>query len=128
MFSEKPALAVMDVSFISIKLILPALKRVMGAEGRLVALIKPQFEAGPAALNKKGVVTSARVHERVLSEIAAYAPSVGWQLRAAEFSPITGGSGNLEFLGDFLPIERCTALPPTAEKLRALVERAHRML
>ena len=128
MFPERPVLAVMDVSFISIKLILPALKRVMGAEGRLVALIKPQFEAGPAALNKKGVIASARVHERVLSEIVAFAPNAGWQLRALEFSPIAGGSGNLEFLGDFLPIERCTALPPDGKAIRALVERAHKML
>ena len=118
----------MDVSFISFKLILPALKRVMGADGRLVALIKPQFEAGPAALGKKGVVTSARVHERVLAEIAAFAPNAGWQLRTLDFSPIAGGSGNLEFLGDFLPIERCEALPPDEKAVRALVDRAHRMI
>ena len=128
MFAPAPTLAVMDVSFISIKLILPALKRVMGADGRLVALIKPQFEAGPAALGKKGVVTSARVHERVRAEIAAFAPNAGWQLRALDFSPIAGGSGNLEFLGDFLSIERCEALPPDEKAVRALVDRAHRMI
>lgn len=128
MFAPAPTLAVMDVSFISIKLILPALKRVMGADGRLVALIKPQFEAGPAALGKKGVVTSARVHERVLAEIAAFAPNAGWQLRALDFSPIAGGSGNLEFWGDFLSIERCEALPPDEKAVRALVDRAHRMI
>ena len=79
-------------------------------------------------LGKKGVVTSARVHERVLAEIAAFAPNAGWQLRALDFSPIAGGSGNLEFLGDFFPIERCEALPPDEKAVRALVDRAHRMI
>ena len=128
MFSPLPTLAVMDVSFISIRLILPAVRRVMGTNGQLIALIKPQFEAGPSALGKNGIVSNARVHERVLNEIAAFAPSAGWQLTALEFSPIQGGSGNLEFLGNFQPIECAAALPPNAKSIQALVERAHKML
>ncbi len=128
MFSPVPTLAVMDVSFISIKLILPAICRVVGANGHLIALIKPQFEAGSAALGKNGIVTNARIHERVLSEIAAFAPSSGWQLTALDFSPIAGGTGNLEFLGNFQPIEQTCALPPDEKSIHALVERAHKML
>ena len=124
MFPESPTLGVMDVSFISILKILPALRRVLGDDGRLISLVKPQFEAGRDAPGKKGVIASAAVHERVLRQIAAVAPETGWRIRAFDYSPIAGTQGNLEFLADFIPDDGATPLPDMQE-IRALVRRAH---
>ena len=124
MFPESPTLGVMDVSFISITKILPALREVLGANGRLISLVKPQFEAGRSALGKNGIITSAAVHERVLRELAAAAPKLGWRVRAYNFSPIAGTQGNLEFLADLAPDDGRTPSPQLAE-IRELVQRAH---
>lgn len=123
-FSPAPNLGVMDVSFISICKILPALREILGENGRLISLIKPQFEAGREALGKKGVISSAAVHERVLREVAAFAPECGWRVRAYDFSPISGTQGNLEFLADFVPDDGSIPLP-NPQEIRALVKRAH---
>jgi len=103
MFPAKPTLAVMDVSFISIRLILPAALKVLGGEGRMVSLVKPQFEVGRSGVGKGGIVSDPRAHIAVLREITDFVPSLGWYLRAVDFSPITGGDGNLEFLADLMP-------------------------
>ncbi len=124
MFNPAPLLAVMDVSFISIRKILPALREVVGENGRLVSLIKPQFEAGRAALGKKGVISSASVHERVLKDVAAFAPECGWRVRAFDASPIAGTQGNLEFLADFVPDDGMTP-SPDARAIREIVKKAH---
>ena len=126
-FSPPPSLGVMDVSFISISKILPALREILGVNGRLLSLIKPQFEAGKASLGKKGVISSATVHEKVLKDVAAFAPLSGWRVRAFDFSPISGTQGNLEFLADFIPDDGTQPLPDTRE-IRALVKRAHESL
>ena len=127
MFELAPSLGVMDVSFISIRLILPSALAVLGAHGRMVALIKPQFEAGPSRLGKKGVVTDPAVHAEVLREAVAFAPSLGWRIRAIEPSPILGGSGNLEFLADFVP-DGASQEPPVGEdRIREVVRAAHRL-
>lgn len=128
MFPQRPVLGVMDVSFISIGLILPAAFQVLGPQGRMISLIKPQFEAGPQHIGKKGIVSDPRVHEQVLRRIVELAPSHGWHVRALDFSPIAGGSGNIEFLGDFAADASCGVLSPSAEDIRALVQRAHREL
>lgn len=123
-FPDPPSFGVMDVSFISILKILPALRDVLGDNGRLISLIKPQFEAGRACLGKKGVISSAAVHERVLRDLAAIAPETGWRVRAYDFSPIAGTQGNLEFLAELIPDDGSTPFPePTA--IRTLVKRAH---
>ena len=124
LFAPAPSLGVMDVSFISILKILPALRQVLGDGGRLLSLIKPQFEAGRELLGKKGVVSKPAVHERVLRDVAALAPECGWRVRALDFSPIKGGDGNLEFLGDFVPDDGRQAAPSSNE-IRDLVRRAH---
>lgn len=124
MFPERPALAVMDVSFISIMLILPAAFGVLGDSGRLISLVKPQFEAGRAQVGKHGVVSKPSVHINVLRRMVAFAPTLGWRVRALDFSPIAGGSGNLEFLADFVPEARCDRLI-TPDEIAALVKRAH---
>ena len=125
MFPEKPGLAVMDVSFISVRLIIPVLFDLMGQSGRLVSLIKPQFEAGRGQVGKHGVVREAETHLRVLKEIRDFAVSRGLRLRNADFSPITGPKGNIEFLADI----GCFAEDSLDDAaLQALVERAHREL
>ena len=126
MFPELPSLAVMDVSFISVKLILPALFQLLGKNGRVLSLIKPQFEAGPQALGKRGVVGDARAHEQVLAQLCAFVPTLGWCVRALDFSPVCGGDGNLEFLADLVP-SNDTAQPFVDRgEIRRLVAQAHR--
>ena len=96
-FEEPPDLVTVDVSFISLKLVLPAALALAKLPAQLVALIKPQFEAGRAAL-KKGVVRDAAVHAAVCDDIAAFVASLGWRVIAVIPSPIAGGDGNSEFL------------------------------
>ena len=89
---------VVDVSFISLRLVLPAMQRLMRAGGFIIALVKPQFEAGPQDVGKGGVVRDAEVHRRVLTEVLASAHALGLPLRGLTRSPITGAAGNTEFL------------------------------
>jgi len=95
---DEPAqLVTVDASFISLKLVLPAALALTKAPAELVALIKPQFEAGRERV-KKGVVRDAAVHAAVCDEIAAFVTSLGWSVVGIIPSPITGGDGNAEFL------------------------------
>jgi len=96
-FTEAPEFATVDVSFISLKLVLPALDRLLRRPAHLIALIKPQFEAGRAHV-KKGIVRDPAVHAAVCEEIAAFAASLGWNIAGVIPSPIEGGEGNKEFL------------------------------
>lgn len=91
-------MAVMDVSFISIKLVLPAVKALLKPGADLVCLIKPQFEAGRDEVGKKGVVRDARVHEDVVRNILAFAPGIGLSVMGLDFSPIKGPEGNIEYI------------------------------
>lgn len=93
-----PDLATIDVSFISLRLILPPLMPLLAPGGRVVALIKPQFEAGRDKVGKSGVVRDPGVHREVLQTVLAFAAEQGLVLRGLTFSPITGGDGNVEFL------------------------------
>jgi 23S rRNA (cytidine1920-2'-O)/16S rRNA (cytidine1409-2'-O)-methyltransferase len=94
----QPNIATIDVSFISLKLILPPLFEILLAGGEVVALIKPQFEAGRDKVGKSGVVRDAHVHVDVLKSILIFAHGLGFRLRGLTYSPITGGEGNIEFL------------------------------
>lgn len=100
MFTEKPEITVMDVSFISIKLILPAAIRVMGEGGVFYTLIKPQFEAGREHVGKNGVVRDEETHQNVISDIVRFAGEIGWAAVKIDYSPITGPKGNIEFLAE----------------------------
>lgn len=97
-FSAPPDFAATDVSFISVRLILPAMYACLADQARAVILVKPQFEAGRARVGKNGVVRDRRVHEDVLAETAQFAAALGFAVRALDFSPITGPQGNVEFL------------------------------
>jgi 23S rRNA (cytidine1920-2'-O)/16S rRNA (cytidine1409-2'-O)-methyltransferase len=96
-FSEPPALVVVDASFISLALVLPSVLALAAREARLLALIKPQFEAGRAAV-KKGVVRDEAVREQVCARVAGEIEALGWRVASVIPSPIEGGDGNREFL------------------------------
>lgn len=87
-----------DVSFISLKLVLPAAIRFLKDGGSLVALIKPQFEAGKASLNKKGIVRDEKTRQRVCDDIKQFAITCGFSFECVTVSPINGGDGNMEYL------------------------------
>jgi len=93
----EPDLVVIDVSFISLKQVLPAALKLAASSAQLIALIKPQFEAGRERV-RKGVVRDAAVHVAVCDDIAAFVASLGWRVVGLTPSPITGGDGNAEFL------------------------------
>lgn len=93
-----PQFASIDVSFISLRLILPTLKTVLCAGGDVLALVKPQFEAGREQVGKKGIVRDPAIHQQVLQRIMDAATSEGFHVRGIDYSPITGGEGNIEFL------------------------------
>ena len=95
---QQPALVVIDVSFISIRLILPAVKRWIPPVADIVALVKPQFEAGKGEVGKGGIVRSAQVRRRVLQDIVSFAESIGISAVDLIPSPITGAKGNVEYL------------------------------
>ncbi|HZP76432.1 MAG TPA: TlyA family RNA methyltransferase [Pseudolabrys sp.] len=95
--SGPPDIITADVSFISLKLVLPAALALAAMPAQLVALIKPQFEAGRAHL-KKGIVRDSAVHTAVCEDIAAHVASLGWRVAGVIPSPIAGGDGNAEFL------------------------------
>jgi 23S rRNA (cytidine1920-2'-O)/16S rRNA (cytidine1409-2'-O)-methyltransferase len=94
----EPTFATIDVSFISLRIILPPLKEILGSQGSVVALIKPQFEAGREKVGKSGVVKDPEVHTQVLETVLGIAAELGFRLKGLTYSPITGGEGNIEFL------------------------------
>lgn len=99
--TEDVSLVVVDASFISLKLLLPAFKRWMCQPADVIALIKPQFEAGREDVGKKGVVRNPEVHKRVLVNTCAAASVEGYSVRALTASPLKGPEGNREFFGWF---------------------------
>ena len=92
-------LAVMDLSFISLRLILPAVYGLLKDHGQAVCLVKPQFEAGREKVGKKGVVRDPAVHVEVLEDFLVYSREAGFSLLGLDFSPIRGPEGNIEYLG-----------------------------
>ena len=117
-------LSVVDVSFISLKIVLPAIRRLLKPTGQVVCLIKPQFEAGKDKVGKKGVVRDPAVHEEVLNSFLALADELGFTVRNLTFSPVKGPEGNIEFLAHLSvqPAQPCSADVP------ALVALAHEAL
>lgn len=99
MLDQTPELAVIDVSFISLKLVLPVVYKLLTDEGRIACLIKPQFEAGKGKVGKKGVVREPEIHLEVLENFIQNAHDAGFNVHDITFSPIKGPEGNIEFLG-----------------------------
>jgi 23S rRNA (cytidine1920-2'-O)/16S rRNA (cytidine1409-2'-O)-methyltransferase len=95
---ERPDLAVADVSFISLRLVLPAIWRLIAEQAQAIVLVKPQFEVGRGQVGKGGVVRDPAVRQVVVDDLAAWAVAQGWQMRGVTQSPITGPAGNVEYL------------------------------
>lgn len=118
--------ASVDVSFISLKIILPVLRELLKVNGEAVCLIKPQFEAGKDKIGKKGVVRDPAVHTEVVEIITNYAVETGFTLKNLDFSPIKGPEGNIEYLMHIVKTDNaenvCDVIPSD------LVERSHSTL
>ncbi len=98
MFPERMDMAVMDMSFISLHLVLPAVRTLLTEHGQVVCLVKPQFEAGREKVGKKGVVRDPAVHREVLEAFIARLGPMGYSLAGLDFSPVRGPEGNIEYL------------------------------
>ena len=116
--------ASVDVSFISLKLILPALAGLLKPDGHAVCLVKPQFEAGREKVSKKGVVRDPAVHLEVLEHFLEHAKESHFTVLGLTYSPIRGPEGNIEYLGY---LSRAEEEPPVHD-LKALVEASHAAL
>ena len=117
-------LSVVDVSFISLKIVLPAIKALLKPTGQVLCLIKPQFEAGKEKVGKKGVVREKSTHKEVLDNFVALAKELEFQILGLTFSPVKGPEGNIEFLAH-LSLDAAEGIcPDTAD----VVEQAHAAL
>ena len=117
-------LSVVDVSFISLRLVLPAVQRLLKPTGQVLCLIKPQFEAGKDKVGKKGVVREKSTHVEVLEQFLGLADELGFTVRNLTFSPVKGPEGNIEFLGHLSMQPADVERPDVA----ALVDAAHETL
>lgn len=115
-----------DVSFISLTLVLPVLYRLLRDGGEGVCLVKPQFEAGKGKVGKKGVVREPEIHLEVLKKIFAFCGEIGFCVKGIHFSPIKGPEGNIEYLFYFKKSPEPSAF--TDSDLAALVEASHQAL
>ncbi len=120
---EVPSLCVIDVSFISLRLVLPVVYGLLSEDGRVACLIKPQFEAGRGKVGKKGVVREPEIHLEVLNSFVGNAHEAGFLVKNMTFSPIRGPEGNIEFLG-YLAKDGEESVPD----LPSLVREAHEAL
>lgn len=117
-------ICVMDLSFISVKLVLPAVCALLKEDAQLVCLIKPQFEAGREEVGKKGVVRDVKVHEEVVRGILDFAPGIGLSVQGLDFSPIKGPEGNIEYICWM----KNSAAPSAAIDAAAVVAASHEAL
>ena len=127
-FADAMDFVSIDVSFISLTKILAAVKSVMKPDAQLVALIKPQFEAGREQVGKKGVVRDKSVHEEVIERVCQYALSIGLELKELDFSPIKGPEGNIEYLLFCQNHEEGEVFCEVPFDFHEVVEKAHEVL
>lgn len=123
---EEIDFASIDVSFISLKLVLPAAYNLLAPDGEIVALIKPQFEAGKGQVGKKGVVRDKSVHFDVIRSVLDFAVGNGFTVLGLSYSPIKGPEGNIEYLA-YLRKSPCTS-NPTDDEVSSIVEKSHSKL
>ena len=121
---EKLDLSVIDVSFISLKIVLPTIKTLLKESGQVLCLIKPQFEAGREKVGKKGVVREASIHKEVLDGFVELATGLDFKILGLTFSPVKGPAGNIEFLAHLSLSAESGIQPDTA----AVVAAAHETL
>ena len=118
---EKLDLSVIDVSFISLKIVLPTIKTLLKENGQVLCLIKPQFEAGREKVGKKGVVREPSIHKEVLDGFVELAKELEFTILGLTFSPVKGPAGNIEFLAH-LTLDRREGIEPDTA---AVVKAAH---
>lgn len=118
--------ASIDVSFISLRLVLPSARELLCDDGGIVALIKPQFEAGRGLVGKKGVVRDKKVHFDVIRSVIDFAQDNGFALVGMTFSPVKGPEGNIEYLAYL--IKGADKITITDQEISELVELSHREL
>ena len=112
-------LSVIDVSFISLKIVLPVIRTFLKpGKGQVLCLIKPQFEAGKEKVGKKGVVREPSVHEEVLDSFVELTRQIGFTILGLTFSPVKGPEGNIEFLAHLTLEEKTGIVPDTAQVVR----------
>jgi len=99
MLNTAPELAVLDLSFISLALVLPVIRKLLTEKCEVICLIKPQFEAGKGKVGKKGVVRDPVIHEEVLNNFIKNAGNCGFTVKDITYSPLKGPKGNIEYLG-----------------------------
>lgn len=121
---ESLDLSVIDVSFISLKIVLPAIKNLLKPNGQVLCLIKPQFEAGKEKVGKKGVVREASTHKEVLDNFVELATQLNFHILGLTFSPVKGPEGNIEFLAH-LSLDQVEGIQPDTA---AVVAQAHAAL
>ncbi len=120
--SEGVDLAVVDVAFISLRLVLPAVGSLLGESAEVLALVKPQFEAGRTQVGRGGVIRDPQVHLQVLERLRAFVEEkLGWSVKAAMASPLLGPAGNIEFFLHLRPSAHHSSDPD----LTAVVQTAH---
>ena len=117
-------LSVIDVSFISLRIVLPVIKTFLKPTGQVLCLIKPQFEAGKEKVGKKGVVRDPATHKEVLDDFVSLASELQFHIRGLTFSPVKGPEGNIEFLGHLTLDDKEGIQPDTA----LVVKQAHETL
>lgn len=117
-----PEFAMIDVSFISLSLILPVLKRIIKPGSDVVTLIKPQFEAKKEEVGKKGIIRDSKTHEKVLTRVVDFILKNDYNIHDITFSPITGGGGNIEFLAH-LSVDK--DVPKSEVNVKEIVRKAH---
>lgn len=120
-----PDFAMTDVSFISLHKILVPLKPILKPNCDAVALIKPQFEAGPANVGKNGIVRDPKVHKNVVTDIVNFSLATGYDVLGLDFSPIKGGEGNIEFLIHLRNTDAETGTLAETVNIDAVLERAY---
>ncbi len=120
---EKIDFASIDVSFISLKLVLPVAKSLLADDGEIVALIKPQFEAGRGQVGKKGVVRDIKIHYEVVKNVLEFARETGLRAEGLSYSPIKGPEGNIEYLAYFKIGDDNGEI--TDEIIRAVIDGSH---
>ncbi len=111
-------LSVVDVSFISLSIVLPAIKNLLKSTGQVLCLIKPQFEAGREKVGKKGVVREPDTHKEVLDNFVALADKLNFTILGLTFSPVKGPEGNIEFLAHLTLEDKPGIRPDTADVVR----------
>ena len=121
MLDETPQLAVMDLSFISVRLVLPVVHELICDDAFVVCLIKPQFEAGKEKVGKKGVVRDKETHIEVIQAVLDFLPTAGFSLMGLDYSAIRGPEGNIEYLALLQKGEHESIHPD----VRAIVDASH---